>query len=382
MTAASLPPVKTQKLTVRFDAARQAAARERWTALARGSLPERPFFTFNPAGGPAGAKPDRLALDDRLALEVKVAGLNHHLAEFTEDDFLPCFHNCDLGQAIVPSLFGAGVIVEETQPPYTEGRLIQDLERDLPKLKRRIDPEADGWGPRLKRRIQTLLEGTDYRIPVVVTDHQSPYGVATKLVGNEELMLAMYEAPQAVHELMAIATQAIADLLRAQQRWAGDPALMLLNPAMPVPGAGLILWDDYISVISPQLHREFCQPYNEQLYREFGRGHLHTCGPYFTGYLDAALAHPSVRTIDISAYLRGTSRTRADLLRLREASRAAGVMLCGGLHAWEVVGAGTPLPPDREFLRQMADGGLLWNEGGPREKGLEYLGWLREAGWR
>jgi len=311
-----------------------------------------------------------------------VSRMNHILGEFPEGDYIPYFTNDELGQAIVPSLFGLPVVIEDIQKPYNTERLVQDLEKDLDKVPERIDPDKDGWGPRLRDRIRFFIDATDGQIPVAAADHQSPYGVATKLMGNEALMMAMYDTPDLVHELMRRATRAISDLAHAIQRWAGSPDLVVLNPATPVREGGFIIWDDYISVITPALHREFCLPYNLQLYREFGFGHLHTCGPYFPHYLDALLAHDGIRSIDICSYLGQTSHTREEMLELRRRTREKGIQLRGGLDANTIVGhmaKGVVTPADAEFLRDMAHGGLVWHAGGTREQGLTFLDWARRA---
>jgi len=368
------------KHPVHIDPARLEDSRARLRAEIRGESADRRPFIFQASGCKEQAARDVMALDDERALEVQTARMNHYLKEFPEGDYLPSFSMVELGQAIVPSLFGIEVIVEEKQPPYTRDRIVKDLETDLDKLPERIDPDTDGWGPRLRARLERFIEATDGTVPVQVADHQSPYGVATKLMGNEDLMVAMYTAPELVHELMERATNAISDLIHAMQRWAGDPDLIAINPKLPFPGNGLVIWDDYISVISPDLHAQFCRPYNMRLYEEFGLGRLHTCGPYFPSFLDSLLSHEGIHSIDVCAYMRGFSRTREDLLELRRRTREAGVALMadiGSFTAFETVREGNGIPADRDFVRRMADGKLVLTAGGTRERALECMEWLR-----
>ena len=375
----SASTVVRKKYPVHADPARLEDARARIRAELRGEVTDRRPLVFQAAGCTESATRDVMALDDERALDVQVARMNHYLKEFPEGDYLPSFGMTDLGQAIVPSLFGSEVIVEEKQPPYTGGRLVKDLETDLDKLPERVDPDADGWGPRLRDRVRRFIEATDGKVPVQVADHQSPYGVATKLVGNEDLMIAMYTDPELVHELMDRATNAISDLIHAMQRWAGAPDLIAINAGLPFPGNGLIIWDDYISVISPDLHAQFCRPYNMRLYEEFGFGHLHTCGPYFPHFLDSLVGHEGILSVDICSYMRGTSRTRDDLLELRRRTREADITLRGNfgtLTAFDTIGIGKGVPADRDFVRQMADGRLILTATGTPEQGREYVKWL------
>jgi hypothetical protein len=296
--------------------------------------------------------------------------MNWQAQTFPDCDWMPIYHLFHLGEGLIPSMFGAVQKVDAKVPPVTEGRVLGAIE-DFLRLPERIDPEHDGWGPLLRANVLKFLDATHGQVPVGVADHQSPYGCATKLLGNEALMLAMYDEPDLVTLFLDRMLQATIDTVEAVKRWAG-PERVCPNTSHPVPGEGsIILWDDYISVITPRLHMEFCVPQNKKLFARYGRGHLHTCGPYFPGYLDACLACEPA-TMDISA-MRGMARSRADLLEFRRRTAQAGVRLRGGIaanavhqndaKAWE--------PWDEAFLRQMAEGGLFLSDGGDAERGKQ-----------
>ncbi|NQU44574.1 hypothetical protein HQ520_14885 [bacterium] len=380
MSKAESPTISKQK--IRWDKGRIEESRNRIRALIQGETVDRVPYPFIPEGA-TWLDYEVQALDDEKFIEWRVAEMHRVFDLFPEGDYLPSFTNVPCGgQGIVPSLFGAQILVEKKAPPYNTDRIIGDLERDLPKLPEKVDPETAGWGPRLRRRIRACIEATDGQIPIQVADHQSPYGVATKLIGNEPLMMAMFETPELVHELMTRVTDAIAELVHAIIRWAGSRDLVAFCPPLPFPGGGLVLYDDYISVITPDLHSEFCLPYNQRLYDEFGGGHFHTCGPYFPRYLDAALLHKGLQTMDIPTYMKGLSRRREDMLELRRRSREAGIVLNGSLFAQDpidLVHRENIVQPDLEFLRQMADGGLIWGDGGPVELGKERLKMAKAA---
>lgn len=363
-----------------FDSDRVAEAKVRLRTVIEGGLPDRIPFIFSAPVRPNGVTPDLVATDDELALKVQVKRMNTIFEKCPDADFVPHFTTTELGQAMMPSLFGIEVIVENSQPPYTMARIVNDLAADLDRLPKQIDFDNVGLGPRLRDRIKLFVEATDGQIPVVVADYQSPYGVATKLMPNKALMMAMYDTPDLVHRLFGRVTEAIIGLIRAMQRWAGDTDLILLCPYVPIPEAGLVIWDDYISVITPALHAEFCRPANLRLYEEFGMGHLHTCGPYFPCFLEAVLGHQGLKSMDIPSFLRDVSKTREDALDLKRRAQEAGVALVanGGLstsdserRTWQA--------PDKEFVRQMAEGGgLIWRSG--HEKMLdEHLEWAKEC---
>lgn len=374
-----------KRFKLEYDKAHVAESLERIKTVARGGIPDRVPLIFNASFDKSRSYPKRdpapqkyNLFDDEQDLAWWMASRQGQIDAFPEGDHYPwVWAGNPFSQAMVPSLFGAKVVNDGTGVANIEGRLIQNLETDLDRLPRRIDPEKDGLGPRLRQRLEHWVQATDGKMAIMPFDWQSPYGVACLLMSNEDLMLAMYDTPDLVHELFRRATQAIVDLIQAAQRWIGDPELCLLNNQMFFKGSGMTLHDDYISVLSPELHGRFCHPCNMRLYQEFGIGHLHTCGPVFPGYIDALTRHQGLRSMDISAYLRGTSRTRADLLEFKRRARAAGITLTGNPSICEQIGRGPETPPDRELFDQMAEGGgliLNWL-GGTREYGLKLLKW-------
>lgn len=373
-----------RKFSIHCDRTRVAETVERIRVVAHGGIPDRVpllFFSVTPEQG-APPQPKYDLFDDEKDLEHWVALRNRQLDRFPEGDFYPwIWAGGPFSQAMVPSLFGAKVVIDGLGMANIEGRLIQNLETDLDKLPRRIDPEKDGLGPLLRRRLKYYVEATDGQVAIFPFDWQSPYGVACMLMGNEDLMLAMYDTPELVRELFDHVTQAIIDLIGAARRWIGNPDLCLLNNQMFFKGSGVTLHDDYISVLSPSLHKQFCVPCNTRLYETFGFGHLHTCGPVFPGYIDAMLAHKGILSFDIGAYLRYPSRTREDLLEYKRLCRAAGITLTHVPTTCAHVGQSPVIPADRELFNRMAEGGgLIMNwSGGTREKGLKLLQWGTEC---
>lgn len=320
---------------------------------------------------------ETLIRDPDKAIEGQILSINWQTDHFPDSDLLPMFKTFYLGEGIVPSMFGAKQLVVPNDPPYTEGRILESI-YDVEKLPLRIDPLHDGWGKMLKDVTTKFLHATNCQVPVEINDHQSPYGVATKLIGNEDLIFAMYDEPALVHKLMGICTQAIIDCADAMISYCGKENVVL-NPTIGIPGYdSIILWDDYISVLTPELHSEFCQPYNNKIYERFGRGHLHTCGPYFPGFIDAALACKPI-SMDIS-FMRGLAKPISDMVTFRRITKENGIILNGGLSTCEVSSfENTAMQPvTKEIFDIMKDGGLIWREGGSKEYGKELQSWLHQ----
>ncbi len=368
-----------RRFAIPCDPARVAETIARIRVVAEGGIPDRvPLLFYSvtpPVKDPPWPKCD--PFDDEQELEYWIALRTRQLERFPEGDFYPwVWAGHAFSQAIVPSLFGARIAVTEPlRLANVAAPLIRNLETDLERLPERVDTEGAGMAARLRRRLQAWVAATGGRVAIMPFDWQSPYGVACQLMSNEDLMLAMYDTPRLVHRLFERVTRAIEDLIEAARRWIGDPSLCLLNNQMFY--TGITLHDDYISVLSPTLHAEFCQPYNMRLYRRYGAGHLHTCGPVFPGYLEALLGHPGLLSMDISPYLRGQTRTRDDLLELKRRCRAARVTLTHHPTTCDHVGHAPVVPADRDLFNRMAEGGgliLNWG-GGTREDGLRLLEW-------
>jgi len=366
------------KYTLKIDRCRIAEARDRVTKYYSGQKVDRLPFMYHSSVGEVPNYNQREILEDTDKLiELNIARINAQTEAFADTDFLPYLDLAFLGQGLIPSMFGAQQYVVEYAPPFTEGRVMANI-YELDKIPNKINPETDGWGPKMKDACEKFLDAVNCEIPVAVSDHQSPYGVATKIIDNEELMMAMYDEPELVHKMFDIVTTGIEDTIDALRKWFGVENFVT-NVSVPVPGQnGLIIWDDYISVVTPKLHMEFCQPYNKRLYAKYGRGHLHTCGPYFPGYIDACLACDPV-SMDITI-MRGMGRSKDDLLEFRRVTKDAGVILKGGLSyttSPSVINGTWANLSDAE-LHYMTDGGLLYIEGGAPENGVARTKWWLE----
>lgn len=344
---------------------RISEAKERIKAWRNGEKSDRIPFIFDPID-----MPDRYSIGEKItntgkAVESMLDEINYKLEQFPDSDYVPYFNLGYLGQQVIPSMFGVKQVIFEDRKPFAVGRVINDLENDLPKLPERIDPDNDGLGPTLREVVIKCLDACDGEIPVRVCDHQSPYGIASKLMDNTDLMYALYDTPDLVHKLINICTNAIADVLLSMEQWAGNPEMVVRSSIEPYTGGGVVLFDDYVSVITPNLAKEFCAPYNNRLFKRFGKGHLHTCGPYFPGYINAVIKSEPA-SIDINR-LRGNTRKFEDMLLLKKISCETGIKLHGRVKCDD-------RKVDLEYVRILAKGGgLFWHDSGRSEKGLEYL---------
>jgi len=316
--------------------------------------------------------------DSEKAVEGQLLSIQHQFDTFPDCDYLPYMTLAYLGEGILASMYGAKQYIVEKNPPFTEGRFFKDI-YEAQNIDNSIDFEKTEWCKILKEHVTRFVEATNGEIPVGSPDYQSPYGTATKLVPNEELILAMYDEPELVKNFLSVITDGIIKLLKIMEKWIGAD-LIATNIKVPVPQkTGIIIWDDYISVLNPGLHTQICAPFNKRLFNEFGQGHLHTCGPYFPGYVNACL-ECNPKSMDIIT-MRGTGKSREDLISFLEITRKRNILLFGQLTVNEtsIFEKGTKQGDD-ELLEMFIRGGYMPASGGTLEKGIKFRETINRIG--
>ena len=160
--------------------------------------------------------------------------------------------------------FGARVILPEDGVPYCEEPLIREL-ADIRKLKP-IDPCED---VRMADRLLAVERyrseaGTKYPILGWV---EGALAEAADLRGVSTLMMDLFEAPEAVHELLEICTEQSIRFAAAQIAAGADYI-----------GIG----DAVASLVGPRHYEEFALPYEQRIIRAVhdagARAKLHICG--------------------------------------------------------------------------------------------------------
>ena len=272
-----------------FPPARLAMSRERWTRLWRGQAPlDRYPFVFAPycfnyyAAGETPEERLRTTLD-----EIIVRGILH-------DDFIPAFFpGCR--QSTIPTMFGAEEVVLDGD--YSCRRVADSLADfdHLPAPSLGPDTVAGAW---LAMQAY-VLEATDGRLPVHVTDMQGPADVGGQLLGYDALLAGAYEDPDRYHRFMAELTDAFILFWAAQQRLCGDRFVgtHLFGWDWAPADAGATLSADSLVMISPAFYQEFYQPYLQRIGEAFGGLAVHSCGD-FSAVIPALCATPTVTAVN------------------------------------------------------------------------------------
>ena len=186
------------------------------------------------------------------------------------------------------SAFGAEIGWSEDETPRALPTIkhVEDIEQlEIP------EPDAGLWGKTLEwwhrmrelaRQTEITFNGQQCRVEVAPLSigGEGPHMIAIDLVG-EDFYWWMLEYPEICHKLLDKITQG---MIRAEKRF---------RQVDPRPRHGFGIAEDSAQIMSVELFREFCVPYDNALFDAFGRGlrdgrGMHMCG-------DSVHLHESLR---------------------------------------------------------------------------------------
>ena len=240
-------------------------------------------------------------LDADKQLEVALASAMAMWEHVPSTDAIPAMF-ADVGCSCLASAFGAEYYWghDPMQTPWV-GKIITDLEAEVDDLPV-PDPHGDGWLPEGLRRIRIFAEAGEGFIPTTLLDAAGGINVAADLLGVTELLLALHDAPEAVHALLNKIQQLYAATIRAGIEAAGGEENITSTDFpwtwFPEGYKGHVS-DDISAMVSPKVYAEFSAPYHARIFEQFGCGGLHNCGP--NPCHEAYVANPySPRAIDLA----------------------------------------------------------------------------------
>jgi hypothetical protein len=114
-------------------------------------------------------------------------------------------------------------------------------------------------------------------IRFVTPDYQGVLGTAVQVVKQEELLMGMYSEPEKVHAFLdRVCTSNIAFLQAIRKEVYVDGGVW---PYIWLPQeAGIVITEDEMPLLSPDLYREFGLPYLKRISDTFGPVFIHSCG--------------------------------------------------------------------------------------------------------
>lgn len=298
-----------------------------WTAL-KDRRPERPMFQFETWTVQGYVADDEIVCTDPLfrTVEVEMRRVIRQVEEIGDD--LVMEPVCPVDWLIERSDYGVPIIEKHADDAhggeiaYEYNHPIQTPE-DVSKLRPRtfrVDREGtlamktrleDAFGDILP----VMLRGTACHCAALTAD-------LFRLIGNDNLLSWLYDAPEALHTIMAY----LRDDRLAQYAWMEREGLLALNNTDVMVGSGspgyttalpqagyapgqarlrdLWVWmeSQETSMISPRMFAKFFLPYMAEVASCFGLVYYGCCEPVHDRWEPILKAIPNIRAVSISPW--------------------------------------------------------------------------------
>ena len=180
------------------------------------------------------------------------------------------------GTTAFASAFGAPVIYMGEAEPVCEpvihsARQAMDLE--MPPLDR-------GDLGRALEKIEYFLDQTRGEYPISVMDMQGPFDTAQLIWDKADMMINMYDEPEAVHHVMEVVTDTFIAFGRKLRDMIPDFCPLHTPNLWAPPEVGMAVSEDSIVMLSSEMFDEFVLPYLNRISQAFGGLVLHSCGDW------------------------------------------------------------------------------------------------------
>lgn len=219
--------------------------------------------------------------DKEKSLGWQLGGLQKSI-EFKAD--IPNFLEPWYGIGTVASAFGVDYEWAGGQAPAVKAAfqtvddaLIQDV----------VPVEQTPIGKHTLEMIEYFLDKTEGKIPICLTDTQSPMDTASFLVESNNFFMSFFDNPEGLKKLLGVITNLLLDFTKKQVELIGDA---LVKPghgfASSRSFSGLGMSDDVMTMISDKQYVEFEAPCMTKTGEPFGGAAFHSCGNW-SGKIDA-----------------------------------------------------------------------------------------------
>ncbi len=231
--------------------------------------------------------------------QVNVEAIRKSL-QLLPDDYIP-FAFVTPGYMTLATMFGMDIYWgnDPNQPPGSKGHVISDLEQ-VYSLRR--PTLQDGLMPENLRRLRYHAENLPPDVYLTGLDCGGPLNTLKDLLDTNLLYTGFYDDPAALHHLLNLVTEVQLEVYYALiEAVDGLSRLTSLDfsPNWAPEKYKSFVSDDICATIGPDTFREFSIPYNNRLYRPWGSGLMHNCGPNPCKY--AYLEHePKLKGLNVS----------------------------------------------------------------------------------
>jgi hypothetical protein len=182
------------------------------------------------------------------------------------------------GIGVVASAFGCGYEWPAGQAPAVKPpfRTVREALQHRP-----VSVETTPIGRETLRTIEYFLDKTQGRIPMSLTDTQSPMDTASFIVDNNNFFMSFIDDPESVAKLLGIITDLLVDFTKRQVDLIGDA---LVSPGHGFASSrrfsGLGASDDVSMMLSAGQYSSLEAPLLAKLADSFGGAAFHSCGDW------------------------------------------------------------------------------------------------------
>jgi len=230
--------------------------------------------------------------DMKHSLELQMGALEKGML-FKAD--VPNFLEPWYGIGTVASAFGGDYIWHEGNAPALKARFssIDELLACEPQ-----EIATTNIGRHTLNMIEYFMDQTRGRLPVSLTDTQSPLNMVGHLLPTDQFFMDLLLDPEKVKQLFEILSD-LSILFNQEQ-------LKLIGKTLTLPGHGfasstqwngLGMSDDNSTMISPEQYSEFATPSVEKICAPFGGPVFHSCGDW-SGWIDSVLKIKGLKMVD------------------------------------------------------------------------------------
>ena len=230
--------------------------------------------------------------DPRGSLELQLAALSMSM-DYPSDiaNFLEPWY----GIGAVAGAFGADYVWNRGQAPAIR-HPFSSIQEALNSGHRPIG--EGGIGKATLEMAEYFLDVTKGRVPISLSDVQSPLNAAGEIVGVGNLFLEMADDPDGYGDFLALLTDKMLAFYDIQKRMIGDS---LARPGHGFASSrrlsGIGLSDDNSVMISPGFFREYETEHRRRMGEAFGGVAFHSCGNW-ERLTPAVLAIPNLVCAD------------------------------------------------------------------------------------
>ncbi len=257
----------------------------------------------------------------KIQYEMNVKNIDR-LLRLLPDDYIPTARVWP-GYITIATMFGlpAHWSNDDNQAPGVLKHIVEEISQvyDLKKP----DPVKDGLMPFNLEWLDYFSRNLPPEVSLAGIDLGGPLNTAKDLFDTNLLYTAFYDAPEAYHHFLSLATEVQIDCYREIVQAVGDIERFTsldFNPVWAPEQRKGFVSDDVCSGFSSEIFKTFSLPYNSRIFQHWRGGRIHNCGPHPA--IDLYLHHdPEINGLNCSYMY-----TVDELPRIRTAFKARGII--------------------------------------------------------